>query len=203
MGDPSRRARRRFGHKGHKGCGRRWGRLWRPSVERARANKSRLLQWRLVGTSWFHARAACEAGRPIDGPSCPSCPSWLKRLCVRRPAVARPRLAADRTGPRHVSRQPLASLNVDNGSQCVETTFRFRLPERQADMQRRLVCAAIGVPFSLLSVVPVFGQGAQPPQVRIETVYPRHVERGRTTVINVAIPSRDRSRLPRSHLQRV
>lgn len=58
-------------------------------------------------------------------------------------------------------------------------------------MQRRLVCAVVGVPFSLLSVVSVSGQGAQQPQVRIETVYPRHVERGRTTVINVAVPSRD------------
>ncbi len=58
-------------------------------------------------------------------------------------------------------------------------------------MHRRLVCAAIGVPFSLFSVVSASAQAAQPPQVRIETVYPRHVERGRTTVINVAIPSRD------------
>jgi hypothetical protein len=44
---------------------------------------------------------------------------------------------------------------------------------------------------SLLSVVSVLGQGAQQPQARIETVYPRHVARGQTTVINVAIPSRD------------
>jgi hypothetical protein len=33
------------------------------------------------------------------------------------------------------------------------------------------------------------GQGAQPPQVRVETLYPRHAAPGRTTVINVAIPS--------------
>jgi hypothetical protein len=58
-------------------------------------------------------------------------------------------------------------------------------------MQRRRVCAIIGVPLFLLSVVPVFAQGAPQPQVIIETVYPRHVERGRTTVINVAVPSRD------------
>ena len=58
-------------------------------------------------------------------------------------------------------------------------------------MQRRRVCAVVGVSFSLVSVVSVFGQGAQRPQVRIETVYPRHVARGQTTVINVAIPSRD------------
>ena len=59
-------------------------------------------------------------------------------------------------------------------------------------MQRRQVCAVVGVPFSLLFAVSVSGQGAPPPpQVLIETVYPRHVERGRTTVINVAVPSRD------------
>jgi len=58
-------------------------------------------------------------------------------------------------------------------------------------MQRRRVCAVVGVVFSLLSVVPAFGQGAPLPQVAIETVYPRHVERGRTTIINVAVPSRD------------
>ena len=58
-------------------------------------------------------------------------------------------------------------------------------------MKRRRVCAVVGVFFSLLSVVSVFGQGAQQPQVRIETVYPRHVARGQTTVINVAVPSRD------------
>jgi hypothetical protein len=58
-------------------------------------------------------------------------------------------------------------------------------------MQRHWVGAVVGLPFSLLAVVSVFGQGAQPPQVRIETVYPRHVERGRTTVINVAVPSRE------------
>ena len=58
-------------------------------------------------------------------------------------------------------------------------------------MQRHRVWAVVGVAVSLLSVVSVFGQGAQRPQVRIETVYPRHVARGQTTVINVAIPSRD------------
>ena len=58
-------------------------------------------------------------------------------------------------------------------------------------MQRRRVCAVVGVSFCLVSVVSVFGQGAQRPEVRIETVYPRHVARGQTTVINVAIPSRD------------
>ena len=58
-------------------------------------------------------------------------------------------------------------------------------------MQRYRVCAVGGVAVSLLSVVSVLGQGAQQPQARIETVYPRHVARGQTTVINVAIPSRD------------
>ena len=58
-------------------------------------------------------------------------------------------------------------------------------------MQRRRVCAIVGVFVSLLSVVSVLGQGTQPPQIRIETVYPRHVARGQTTVINVAIPSRE------------
>jgi hypothetical protein len=61
-------------------------------------------------------------------------------------------------------------------------------------MQRYRVCAALAVSFSWLSAVSAFGQGTQPqpqPQVRIETVYPRHVARGQTTVINVAIPSRD------------
>lgn len=58
-------------------------------------------------------------------------------------------------------------------------------------MQRYRVCAVVGVAVSLLSVVSVLGQGTQPPQARIETVYPRHAARGQTTVINVAIPSRD------------
>jgi len=57
-------------------------------------------------------------------------------------------------------------------------------------MQRHRVCAVVGVAVSL-SVVSVLGQGAQQPQLRVETVYPRHVARGRTTVINVAILSRD------------
>lgn len=56
-------------------------------------------------------------------------------------------------------------------------------------MQRRRVCAAVGVLGFLLSVVSVLGQGGQ--AVRVETVYPRRVARGQTTVINVAIPSRD------------
>jgi hypothetical protein len=55
-------------------------------------------------------------------------------------------------------------------------------------MQRRLVCAVIRVSVALLSVVPVFAQGAQPPQVAVETVYPRHAARGQTTVINIAVP---------------
>ena len=63
--------------------------------------------------------------------------------------------------------------------------------EREADMQRYRVCAVGGVAVSLLSVVSVLGQGAQQPQARIDTVYPRHAARGQTTVINVAIPSRD------------
>lgn len=58
-------------------------------------------------------------------------------------------------------------------------------------MKRRRVYAVVGVISSFLPAVPVFGQGAQPTQVRIETVYPRHVARGQVTVINVAVPSRD------------
>jgi hypothetical protein len=60
-------------------------------------------------------------------------------------------------------------------------------------MQRRWVCAVVGVPISisLLSVVSLLAQGAQPPRVAVETVYPRHVARGHTTIINVAIPSKD------------
>jgi hypothetical protein len=57
-------------------------------------------------------------------------------------------------------------------------------------MQRHLVCAIVGVSVSLLSVASVLGQGAPRPQA-IETVYPRHAGRGQTTVINVAIVSRD------------
>ena len=57
-------------------------------------------------------------------------------------------------------------------------------------MQRHLVCAIVGVLVSLLSVASVLGQGAPRPQA-IETVYPRHAARGQTTVINVAIVSKD------------
>ena len=57
-------------------------------------------------------------------------------------------------------------------------------------MQRHLVCAIVGVSASLLSVASVLGQGAPRPQA-IETVYPRHAARGQTTVVNVAIVSRD------------
>jgi len=58
-------------------------------------------------------------------------------------------------------------------------------------MHRHRVCAVVGVAVLLLSVVSVLAQGAQRPPVGIETVYPRHAARGRTTVINVAIVSRD------------
>ena len=58
-------------------------------------------------------------------------------------------------------------------------------------MQRFRVCAVVGVPFFLLSVASALGQGAQQPQVRIETSYPRHVARGQPTIINVAILNRD------------
>jgi hypothetical protein len=57
-------------------------------------------------------------------------------------------------------------------------------------MQRGRVCAVAGASIFLLSVVSVLGQGAQRLQA-IETVYPRHAARGQTTVINVAIVSRD------------
>ena len=58
-------------------------------------------------------------------------------------------------------------------------------------MQRRRVYAVVVVLFALLSAGSVFAQGAKPPQVIIETVYPQHIARGQTTVINVAVPSRD------------
>jgi hypothetical protein len=58
-------------------------------------------------------------------------------------------------------------------------------------MQRRRVYAVVVVLFALLSAASVFAQGAKPPQVIIETVYPLHIARGQTTVINVAVPSRD------------
>ena len=51
--------------------------------------------------------------------------------------------------------------------------------------------AIIGILFVLLSAGVVLGQAPQRPLVRIESVYPRHAARGQTTVINVAIPSRD------------
>jgi hypothetical protein len=54
-------------------------------------------------------------------------------------------------------------------------------------MQRHRVCATVGV--SLLCAVAVCAQGAQPPQPRPETFYPRHAGRGLTTVINIAVPS--------------
>jgi hypothetical protein len=57
-------------------------------------------------------------------------------------------------------------------------------------MQRRQVCAVVGVAISLLSAVTVAGQRAPQP-VAIETVYPRHAARGQTTVVNVAIVNRD------------
>src|SRR5207249_925041 len=60
------------------------------------------------------------------------------------------------------------------------------------DMQRLLVCAVGGVSISLLSVVSVLGQTAQQRQVTVETVYPRHVAPGRTTVLNIAVPGQDR-----------
>ena len=58
-------------------------------------------------------------------------------------------------------------------------------------MQRHRVCALLGVGFSLLTVVSALAQSAQRPPVRAETLYPRHAAPGRTTVINVAIPSPD------------
>ena len=58
-------------------------------------------------------------------------------------------------------------------------------------IRTRLTRLVIGVPCAFLFAVSVLAQGAQPPRVSVETVYPRHVARGRTTVINVAILSRD------------
>ena len=90
-----------------------------------------------------------------DGrPSCPSCASRVKS--------ARDSARVNTTSVR---------LNVDIVSQCVDTTLRFGF-RKEAGMQRRRVCAVVGVPFSLLSVVSVFAQGPPPPQVKIETVYP-------------------------------
>ena len=58
-------------------------------------------------------------------------------------------------------------------------------------MHHRRVCAVVGVPLLFLSAVSVAGQGTQPAQIRVETLYPRQAAPGRTTVINVAIPSPD------------
>jgi hypothetical protein len=59
-------------------------------------------------------------------------------------------------------------------------------------MRRGWVCAVLVVPFFVVSVVSLLAQGAQqPPQVRVETLYPKHAAPGRATVINVAIPSPD------------
>jgi hypothetical protein len=52
-------------------------------------------------------------------------------------------------------------------------------------------CAIVGGLFSLLFVASVFAQGAQQPQIRIESWYPRHAPRGQVTVINIAVPSPD------------
>ena len=54
-------------------------------------------------------------------------------------------------------------------------------------MQRHRVCAIVGA--SLLCASSLFAQRAQPQEIRPETFYPRHAGRGRTTVINVAVPS--------------
>jgi hypothetical protein len=57
-------------------------------------------------------------------------------------------------------------------------------------MQLHRLCVLVG-PLLLLSSVAVSGQGARQPQVKVETLYPRHAAPGQTTVINVAIPSPD------------
>ena len=82
------------------------------------------------------------------------------------------------------------AYHVDNGSDSIDTPVRFGF-RKGGSMQRHWVSVVLAVPVSLLSFVSVLAQGAQPPQIRIETVYPRHVARGHTTVINVAVPSRD------------
>src|SRR5258705_5966847 len=53
------------------------------------------------------------------------------------------------------------------------------------------VCAVAGVFPFVLFVFSFSGEGAQPPQVRVETMYPRYAAPGRITVINVAVPSPD------------
>lgn len=73
----------------------------------------------------------------------------------------------------------------------VEIVRLVAASDREGRHATLLGMAVGGVAVSLLSTVSALGQGAQQPQARIETVYPRHVARGRTTVINVAIPSWD------------
>ena len=58
-------------------------------------------------------------------------------------------------------------------------------------MQRRWVGAVVGVSFLLLPAVSVFGQAAAQPPIRVETLYPKHAAPGRTTIVNVAVPSPD------------
>src|SRR5207244_12957227 len=58
-------------------------------------------------------------------------------------------------------------------------------------MQRRWVCAVVGVLFPVVPVVSLSGQAAPQPPIRVETFYPKHAAPGRTTVINVALPSPD------------
>jgi hypothetical protein len=55
-------------------------------------------------------------------------------------------------------------------------------------MQRHPVRAVVGILLSLLSVVAVLAQGPPRAPVAVETVYPRYVARGQTTVLNVATP---------------
>lgn len=53
-------------------------------------------------------------------------------------------------------------------------------------MHRRLMYTTAGI---FLIAASAAAQSAQPPALRVESVYPRHAPRGQTTVINVAVPS--------------
>jgi hypothetical protein len=55
-------------------------------------------------------------------------------------------------------------------------------------MQRHLF-AMLAIAMSVVTIVGVRAQGARPPSIRIEGMYPRFAPRGRATVINVAVPS--------------
>jgi hypothetical protein len=83
-----------------------------------------------------------------------------------------------------------SKCSITSGAGIDAQTNRWFGFEREADMHRHRACTVGGLAFSLLAAAAASGQDAAP-QIRIETVYPRYAARGRTTVINVALPSRD------------